>query len=135
MSAGDLPTSPKKQTPIGIDLGTTYSVVAYLDATGRPTTVLNGTGDLLTPSALSSTRTAWSWARKRSRTVFVPDLRRMLQAGHGSEWPPQIRGSEVPPEVLSAFVLERLKQDAEGGLGPVRQVVITVPGLLRRNPA
>ena len=35
---------------IGIDLGTTYCVVAYLDPTGRPTTVLNGAGDLLTPS-------------------------------------------------------------------------------------
>ena len=39
----------------------------------------------------------------------------------------KIRGLEPPPEVLSAFVLERLKQDAERRLGPIREVVITVP--------
>ena len=37
---------------IGIDLGTTYSVVAYLDDTGRPVTIVNSEGDLLTPSAV-----------------------------------------------------------------------------------
>jgi molecular chaperone DnaK len=41
-----------KQPPVGIDLGTTYSLVAYLDSTGRPTTVPNSWGDLLTPSAI-----------------------------------------------------------------------------------
>ena len=56
--------SPQEQPPIGIDLGTTYSVVAYLDGTGRPTTVLNGTGDLLTPSACSLTK-AGSWSAKK----------------------------------------------------------------------
>ena len=44
----------------------------------------------------------------------------------------KIRGVDVPPEVLSAFVLERLKTDAEKRLGPIRQVVITyrdAPGM------
>jgi molecular chaperone DnaK len=39
--------------PIGIDLGTTYSAMAYVDADGRPTTVLNRLGELLTPSAVA----------------------------------------------------------------------------------
>ena len=41
-----------EQPPVGIDLGTTYSLVAYLDDTGRPVTVPNEQGDLLTPSAV-----------------------------------------------------------------------------------
>lgn len=41
------------QPPIGIDLGTTYSVVAYLDASGRPVTIINLEGDALTPSAVA----------------------------------------------------------------------------------
>ena len=46
----------------------------------------------------------------------------------GSEYARRkIRGIEVPPEILSAFVLERLKQDAERRLGPIPQAVITVP--------
>ena len=52
MNASQPPLPPGKQPPTGIDLGTTYSLVAYLDGTGRPITVPNGTGDLLTPSAL-----------------------------------------------------------------------------------
>ena len=40
------------QPPVGIDLGTTFSVLAYIDSTGRPVTVPNGVGDLLTPSAV-----------------------------------------------------------------------------------
>ena len=41
-----------QEFPVGIDLGTTYSVLAYIDATGRPLTVPNRAGDLLTPSAI-----------------------------------------------------------------------------------
>ena len=49
MNATAPETSGKKQPPVGIDLGTTYSLVAFLDASGRPTTVPNSWGDLLTP--------------------------------------------------------------------------------------
>ena len=42
---------------------------------------------------------------------------------------------EAPPEVLSAFVLERLKQDTERRLGPIRQVVITVPAFFDEDAA
>ena len=45
-----LPTAPHPR--IGIDLGTTYSAIAYLDETGRPTTLANSLGDLLTLSAV-----------------------------------------------------------------------------------
>ncbi len=120
----------EQQFPVGIDLGTTYSVVAYVDASGRPVTVPNDAGDLLTPSALlfedgeivvgkeaakSSAITPFAYA-----DCFKRDM-------GGSAFRRKVRGHQLPPEVLSGFVLQRLKQDAERRIGSVRQVVITVP--------
>ena len=48
-----MPGGEKHQPPVGIDLGTTLSAVAYIDTTGRPTTIPNSSGDLLTPSAVA----------------------------------------------------------------------------------
>jgi molecular chaperone DnaK len=130
MSAGKLPGDTEQRVPIGIDLGTTYSVVAYLDATGRPTTVLNGTGDLLTPSALFFDDDGVVVGKEAVKNcVFAPDSYvECFKRDMGSEYGRRsIRGVKVPPEILSAFVLERLKQDAERRLGPISQAVITVP--------
>jgi molecular chaperone DnaK len=116
--------------PVGIDLGTTFSVLAYVDPTGRPTTLPNSLGDLLTPSAVfvddsevivgrearkSSVIGPDSYAECFKRDMGYPVYRRL------------VRSNEVPPEVLSAFVLRRLKDDAELRLGTIRQAVITVP--------
>jgi len=130
MSAGESSRDGEKRPPIGIDLGTTYSVVAYLDATGRPATVLNGTGDLLTPSALFFDDDGVVVGKEAVKScVFAPDSYvECFKRDMGSMYARRkIRGIEVPPEVLSAFVLERLKQDAERRLGPISQAVITVP--------
>jgi molecular chaperone DnaK len=125
------PTKSKpSQPPIGIDLGTTYSVVAYLDASGRPTTVVNGSGDLLTPSAVlfddgevvvgkeaikGSLISPDAFADCFKRDIGRTSFRRALL------------GQQIPPEVLDGFLLRRLKEDTERRLGPIRQVVITVP--------
>ena len=128
-----------KQPPVGIDLGTTYSAIAYLDATGRPITIFNDEGDILTPSAVAfddemvivgkeaikgSVVDAEGFGECFKRDIGRPLFRR------------PIRGREVPPEVLSAFLLEHLKEYAERRLGPIRKVVITVPAFfdeLRRK--
>ncbi|HEX4147829.1 MAG TPA: Hsp70 family protein, partial [Pirellulales bacterium] len=123
-------STPASQPPVGIDLGTTYSVVAYLDSTGRPVTVPNSSGDAITPSAvvfedegpvvgreavkssvLEPSRFADCFKRDMGRKLFRRALGQL----------------EVPPEVLSAFILEKLKQDAQHRLGPIERVVVTVP--------
>lgn len=125
------PSSPSvKQPPIGIDLGTTYSVVAYLDGMGRPVTVQNGSGDWLTPSALFFEDEGMVVGKEAAKSCtldpdgYVECFKRDMGSASARR---KIRGLEVPPEILSAFVLERLKQDAERRLGAVRQAVITVP--------
>jgi molecular chaperone DnaK len=113
-----------------IDLGTTYSVVAYLDAAGRPTTVPNGSGDLLTPSALCFDDDGVVVGKEAVKSsalapeAYIECFKRDMGSDHARR---KVRGREVPPEVLSAFVLERLKQDAQRRLGPITQVVVTVP--------
>lgn len=122
------PTAAQK--PIGIDLGTTYSVVAYLDDSGRPTTLPNGSGELLTASALLFDGEDIIVGREAVRgSVLDPETYAecFKRDVGGSVYHRKVRGVDVPPEVLSAFVLERLRQDAERRLGAVRQAVITVP--------
>jgi molecular chaperone DnaK len=118
------------QPPIGIDLGTTFSVLAYIDSGGRPVTAPNGQGDLLTASAVyfdDNDVIVGREARKSSvinPDVFAECFKRDMGAPACRR---KIRGFDVPPEVLSAFVLARMKQDAEPRLGPIQKVVVTVP--------
>jgi molecular chaperone DnaK len=115
---------------VGIDLGTTYSVVAYLDDRGRPSTVFNQDGEYLTPSALCFDEDAVIVGREAVKSspltpqCYVECFKRDMGADAARK---KIRDQQVPPEILSAFILERLKLDAERQLGPIQQVVITVP--------
>ena len=132
MSSSELSVASQrpKQPPVGIDLGTTYSVVAYLDSTGRPTTVVNSLGDLLTPSAVAFEEDGVIVGKEAIKgSVFEPEVfADCFKRDMGrTNFRRQVRGHEVPPEVLNGFLLERLKQDAERRLGPIREVVITVP--------
>jgi molecular chaperone DnaK len=119
-----------KQPPVGIDLGTTYSLVAFLDSSGRPTTVPNSWGDLLTPSAVFCDDEDIIVGKEAVKNAAIePDryaecFKRDIG---GANYRHKIRNLSVPPEVLSAFVLERLKKDAEQRLGAIREVVVTVP--------
>ncbi len=119
-----------RSTPVGIDLGTTMSTVAYVDASGELTVLQNSAGDPLTPSALFFTDTEVVIGQEAVRRgVAAPDsyaesFKRQMGYPHFNR---KIRDRNVPPEVLSAFVLEQLKDDAERVLGPVTDAVITVP--------
>jgi len=116
--------------PVGIDLGTTYSLVAYVDSTGRPVRICNGLGEVLTPSAVLIDEDGITVGREAVRgSVVEPDgFADCFKRDVGSAFfHRRIRGLEVPPEVLSGFVLQQLKRDAERVLGPVREAVVTVP--------
>lgn len=115
---------------VGIDLGTTYSVIAYLDPQGRPTSIPNTEGDLLTPSVVlfdddgvvvgKQAVAAASLEPEKVADCVKRDM-------GGKHYHRQINGRWYPPEVVSAYILQRLKADAERKLGPIRQAVITVP--------
>jgi molecular chaperone DnaK len=122
--------SAGNQPPVGIDLGTTYSLIAFLDTSGRPTTVPNSWGDLLTPSAVFCDDDAIVVGKEAVKNaVIAPDrfAECFKRDMGGMTFRHKMRDLPVPPEILSAFILERLKQDTEQRLGPIRQAVITVP--------
>ncbi len=116
--------------PVGIDLGTTYSVIAYVDAQGRPCSLLNADGERLTPSVvlfgddgtIVGKQAVQGSALEPGRTAVC--VKRDMGAKFYRQ---QINGEFLPPEVISSCILRSLKADAERVLGPVSQAVITVP--------
>lgn len=116
---------------IGIDLGTTYCAVAALDDRGRPFTVPNRDGDVLTPSAVYLApdgsavvgQPALDMALEQPDRVAALIKRRMGHPDYGRE----VAGREFRPEALSAVILKKLAQDATAQLGSISGCVITVP--------
>jgi molecular chaperone DnaK len=115
---------------VGIDLGTTYSAIAALDERGRPVTLPNHDGEMLTPSAVLITepgavvgRAALDVAPEQPDFVATLIKRRMGYPDYGR----LVAGRSFRPETLSAIILRKLAMDAERRIGPVRQAVVTVP--------
>lgn len=116
--------------PVGIDLGTTYSAIAYLDESGRPVTIPNREGELTTPSAILFEEDNIVVGREAIRAALT-DPQRVVQFIKREMGTPRYRyrlGSKsYTPEELSAMILKKLKQDAEQKIGPITEAVITVP--------
>lgn len=124
------PGQEDRSIAIGIDLGTTYSLLSYLDPAGRPISLPSSSGDLLTPSAIIVDEDEIIVGREAVKaSAYNPDCYAECfkrDMGRVAVQHP-VLGHHVPPEIFSALVLERLKRDAENRLGPVHQAVITVP--------
>lgn len=134
MSASDSrPQETDGQRPplaVGIDLGTTYSVIAYINHHGQPTSIPNSNGDVLTPSVVLFGDDGTVVGKEAVLAApLEPDkvadcVKRDIGSKH---YRSPINGELLPPEVISGFILRRLKDDAERKLGPIKKAVITVP--------
>jgi molecular chaperone DnaK len=115
---------------IGIDLGTTNSCVAWVDEAGHTALVPNAEGDLLTPSVVLFDD-AEVVVGKEARNAFIVDPARVaiwVKRDMGAPlYSRPIRGEYLPPEVIQACILRKLRNDVVHKLGPESQVVITVP--------
>lgn len=117
--------------PVGIDLGTTFSTIAYMDVLGQPRTILNALGQRVTPSAvlIKADRSivvgeeALKARRETPHRVAVNFKRDMGEKLYRES----VAGKEFSPQALSALVIKKLIQDAERELFGVSGVVITVP--------
>ncbi|MCX7643434.1 MAG: molecular chaperone DnaK [Armatimonadetes bacterium] len=141
---------------VGIDLGTTNSVIAVMEADGNVKVIPNAEGSNLTPSVVAFTKdgqrlvgipakrqallnpenTVYSIKRFIGRTYTATEVERRRVPYKVVAGPNDIPMVEIPalgnkrftPEEISAFVLQKLKQDAEAYLGEeIKQAVITVP--------
>jgi molecular chaperone DnaK len=115
---------------VGIDLGTTNSVVSVMEG-GEPTVIANAEGARTTPSVV-----AWSKSgevlvgevAKRQAVTNADRTIRSVKRHIGTDWKTQIDGKDLTPQEISARILMKLKRDAESYLGDdVVQAVITVP--------
>ena len=115
---------------VGIDLGTTNSVVSILEA-GEPTVIANAEGARTTPSivAFSKSGERLVGAPAKRQAVLNPDRTYTSIKRHmGTDYRTEIDGVSYTPEQISAMVLQKLKSDAEAYLGEsVTKAVITVP--------
>src|SRR5262245_45312205 len=113
---------------VGIDLGTTFSVVAKLDDLGSPRTIINAEGDKLTPSAVLF-EPAGIIVGKEAVKALATDAAQVAECAKrelGSRaFHKSLGGRQYPPEVLQAWVLNKLRLDAQRQIGKFEKVVIT----------
>ena len=121
---------------VGIDLGTTYSAVAYLDEMKKPLIAPNAEGDNFTPSVVffeNRNNIVVGKEAKNSAEVYPERVvqfvkNHMGHTGKGHSW--TMDGEEHEPEKISAMVLRKIKTDAETKMGkPITGAVITVPAI------
>src|SRR6202790_3053516 len=116
---------------VGIDLGTTNSVVSVLEA-GEPTVIPNAEGARTTPSVVGFSKSGEVLVGEVAKRQAITNPDRTIRSvkrhmgDHG--WSMNIDGKKYTPQEISARILQKLKRDAESYLGDtVHQAVITVP--------
>ncbi len=115
---------------VGIDLGTTNSVVAVLEG-GEPTVIANAEGARTTPSVVAFSKTGEVLVGEVAKRQAVTNVDRTISSVKrhmGTDWTTEIDDKKYTAQEISARVLGKLKRDAEQYLGePVTDAVITVP--------
>ena len=115
---------------IGIDLGTTNSCVATLEG-GKATVIPNSEGSRTTPSVVAFTKDGDRLVGITAKRQAVTNPERTIMSVKremGTDWKQKIGDDEFTPQEISAYVLQKLKADAEAYLGQdVTQAVITCP--------
>ena len=121
---------------VGIDLGTTNSAISVLEG-GEPTIIPNAEGGRTTPSVVAFSKATGPDAKpeilvgniaKRQAVTNVDRTISSVKRHMGTDWKVNIDGKDYNAQQISAFILAKLKADAEAYLGePVTNAVITVP--------
>lgn len=114
---------------IGIDLGTTFSAVAVMEA-GKPSIISNAEGTRTTPSVVHVKDQEIIVGQVARNQAIVDPLHtiRSIKRKMGTSEKIEIDGKDYTPEEISAMILQKIKKDAEAYLGqPVKNAVITCP--------
>ena len=124
--------STQENIVFGIDLGTTYSCIAYVDEYGKPEVVTNEEGERTTPSVVlfeNANERVVGKVAKESAVLYPLKVVQMVKRHMGEEnWDFECDGLHFTAEEISSYILRKLANDTETQLGqPVRDVVITCP--------
>ncbi|WP_166823454.1 Hsp70 family protein [Thalassoroseus pseudoceratinae] len=115
---------------VGIDLGTTYSCISYLNEHGEPVTIANEEGEHSTPSVVLFDGPEVVVGTEALRHAIVHPDRVVQHAKRymgdtGKHW--TVDGRNYSPIDISAFVLRKLLKSAQDQIGPIERAVVTVP--------
>src|SRR5689334_6680120 len=125
-----MPAAKEPHPAIGIDLGTTFSVICKLDDMNCPQTLINAEGDKLTPSVVFF-EGANVVVGKEAVKALATDAAAVAECAKrdlGNRFfHKSLEGRQYPPEALQAWVLNKLRIDAQRQIGPISKAVITVP--------
>jgi len=115
---------------VGIDLGTTNSVIAVMDG-GEAVVITNAEGERITPSVVGFSKTGERLVGRVARRQAITNPERTISSikrKMGTDYRVSIDGKKYSPQEISAMVLQKMKTDAESYLGEkITQAVITVP--------
>ena len=104
----------------GIDLGTTYSCIAYIDENGKPVVLKNAEGDLTTPSAVffeTQTDVTVGSAAKESAKMYPEQVVTFIKRSIGQPgFSLNLNGIDMKPEEISSYILKKVVKDAEDSL-------------------
>ncbi|HUY89008.1 MAG TPA: Hsp70 family protein [Pirellulales bacterium] len=121
----------KEGQTVGIDLGTTFSAIAHLDADGNPVALPNEEEEIETPSLILLADTGHVVVGPSRMRAAMEDpehvVERVKRHMGNAEYKRTFDGREITPEFLSALILKKLRQDAEKRIGSIGNAVITVP--------
>ncbi|MBV9849607.1 MAG: molecular chaperone DnaK [Armatimonadetes bacterium] len=116
---------------VGIDLGTTNSVVAVIDETGEPVVITLAEGSRLCPSVVGFSKAGERLVGQLAKRQAITNPERTISSikrQMGTRYRVNIDGKEYSPEEISAMILQKLRSDAEAYLGDiVTDAVVTVP--------
>ncbi|NLS98029.1 MAG: Hsp70 family protein [Planctomycetaceae bacterium] len=123
-------TDKQAAPAIGIDLGTTFSVLAYIDDTGHPISLANAEGERITPSAVLFDGDDVIVGKEALKAISTeaPRVAEGSKRDVGQRiYRKTLDGKQYPPEVIEAFILNKLRTDGVAQLGDFTKAVITVP--------
>ena len=124
--------TPNERTTlaIGIDLGTTFSAIAYIDDAGRPQILSNQEGDKTTPSVVLI-EDGDVVVGKEAAKAMATDMQCIAECAKrdlGQQvFHQEVGGAQYPPEVIQAWILKKLRSDAQRQIGAFTKAVVTVP--------
>lgn len=116
---------------VGVDLGTTYSAIAHLNADGQPFSIPNADNRNITPSIvlLGDDGTVVVGPSVERSSLESPDhiIEAIKRQMGNKDFFVVYQGKKLTPEFISALILKKMKQDAEKTIGPIANAVVTVP--------
>ncbi len=121
----------KKEFVVGIDLGTTNSVIAWMKPDGTVEVIPNVEGGRITPSIVAFTKSGEILVGEPAKRQMILNPERTIKSikrKMGSDYKVRIDDKEYTPQEISAFILKKMKKDAEEYLGgEIKKAVITCP--------